>query len=540
MTTNKEIVVKNLEPRQSLIQEVTLSGTWLDQEYDGLYHNHFIEEEEPEIAIPFNVHSKDIVDKLFSNLEAVVSKTKNIVTFKWKGLSLKQKVVFDWWRSEKYKSYNAIIMDGAVRSGKTVSGALSFVDWALEEFDGQNFIFAGKTIGSFRRNVLEPLKQMMRGRRYKFKDHRSDNMIEIENPRNGHLCYFYIFGGKDEKSQDLVQGITAAGLFGDEVALMPESFVNQATARCSVSGAKFWFNCNPDGPYHWFKLNWIDLANVKKAFHLHFTMDDNPSLDEETKDRYKLMYSGVFYKRYILGLWVVAEGVIYDMFSEEKNVTTKHPFSKKEADRLMISIDYGIQNPMTFGKYGVKKVGEDILEDQGGKKFIVDRNHYHLYESYYHSGRTTGKQKTDQEYYEEFVKFVGTDRQKVKYVVVDPSASSFIVLLRKHGWRVIPARNSVKDGIALHMNLIERGLFTLDKGNTEDINEYYSYIWDADKILKGIEEPVKENDHCQDRNRYLCLTDSIVYQNRKVFSGKGSTEPQEQTPVHRVGTHSRI
>ena len=100
-------------------------------------------------------------------------------------------------------------------------------------------------------------------------------------------------------------------MFLDEVALMPQSFVNQALARCSVKGSKYWFNCNPEGPNHWFKVEWIDKKKEKNILHLHFTMDDNPSLDEETKDRYKRMFVGVFYQRFILGLWVLAEGIIY-------------------------------------------------------------------------------------------------------------------------------------------------------------------------------------------------------------------------------------
>lgn len=199
--------------------------------------------------------------------------------------------------------------------------SLSFAMWAMESFDGQNFAMCGKTIGSFRRNVLFWLKLMLKSRGYYVEDHRADNLVIVR--RNGKENYFYIFGGKDERSQDLIQGITLAGVFFDEVALMPESFVNQATGRCSVDGSKYWFNCNPDGPYHWFKTDWIDKAEKKKIVYLHFTMNDNLSLSERIKKRYRSMYTGVFYKRYILGLWAVAEGIIYDMFSEEKHVISE-------------------------------------------------------------------------------------------------------------------------------------------------------------------------------------------------------------------------
>lgn len=198
--------------------------------------------------------------------------------FKFQPFSRKQRKVLNWWYPDSpVKDMDGIIADGAIRSGKTVSMSLSFVMWAMATFDGQNFAMCGKTIGSFR--------------------------------RNGRENNFYIFGGKDERSQDLIQGITLAGVFFDEVALTPESFVNQATGRYSVDGSKYWFNCNPDGPYHGFKKNWIDKCEEKKLLYLHFTMDDNLSLTESIKARYRSLYTGVFFKRYILGLWAMAGGL---------------------------------------------------------------------------------------------------------------------------------------------------------------------------------------------------------------------------------------
>lgn len=257
--------------------------------------------------------------------------------FEFKTFSVKQKKVLTWWcESSPVKNKEGIIADGAIRSGKTLCMSLSYVLWAMSAFNQQNFGMAGKTIGSFRRNVLFWLKLMLKSRGYTVVDHRSDNLIVVSkgNVKN----FFYIFGGKDERSQDLIQGITLAGMFFDEVALMPESFVNQATGRCSVTGSKYWFNCNPDGPRHWFKVNWIDKCNQKNILYLHFTMDDNLSLSEAIKKRYRSMYVGVFFKRYILGLWCVAEGLVYQMFDEEKHVAHEHMTGAKE---YIVSIDYG-------------------------------------------------------------------------------------------------------------------------------------------------------------------------------------------------------
>lgn len=236
--------------------------------------------------------------------------------FKFKPFSQKQRKVLNWWcRSSPVRDYNGIIADGAIRSGKSVAMSLSFVIWAMSEFEACNFAMCGKTIGSFRRNVLFWLKLMLRSRGYSVSEQRTENLVIVK--RNNVQNYFYVFGGKDERSQDLIQGITLAGVFFDEVALMPESFVNQATGRCSVDGSKFWFNCNPGSPAHWFKTGWIDKRTDKRLLYLHFTMDDNLSLTEAVKERYRGMYTGVFFKRYILGEWKSADGVIYRQFADD-------------------------------------------------------------------------------------------------------------------------------------------------------------------------------------------------------------------------------
>lgn len=236
--------------------------------------------------------------------------------FKFKPFSRKQRKVLNWWcRSSPVRDYNGIIADGAIRSGKSVAMSLGFVVWAMSEFEACNFAMCGKTIGSFRRNVLFWLKLMLRSRGYSVSEQRTENLVIVR--RGSVENYFYVFGGKDERSQDLIQGITLAGVFFDEVALMPESFVNQATGRCSVDGSKFWFNCNPGSPAHWFKTGWIDKRADKRLLYLHFTMDDNLSLSEAVKERYRSTYTGVFFKRYILGEWKSADGVIYRQFADD-------------------------------------------------------------------------------------------------------------------------------------------------------------------------------------------------------------------------------
>lgn len=409
-------------------------------------------------------------------------KRLRIAPFKWKPPSRKQLQVLTWWMPDSpVKNKDAIICDGSVRAGKTVVMSFSYVAWAMETFNGENLGMAGKTIGALRRNVVRPLKRILRGRKYKVRDHRADNYLEITY--RGKTNLFYLFGGKDESSQDLIQGITLAGMLFDEVALMPESFVNQATARCSVDGAKLWFNCNPGGPYHWFKLSWLEQLEQKNAFHLHFTMDDNPALSPAVKERYRRLYTGVFFKRFILGLWVMAEGVIYDLFSEEEHCLDVLSYSN--FDYYLVGVDYGTSNPTVFGLYGVK--GPQIIK--------IDE--------YYYDSKQHQRQKTDLEYAKDFKKFLGNRTPRTIYL--DPSAASFKNQLRKDGfYQVTDADNAVLDGIRTVATMMKAGRFKILKPKCpETIREFAAYVWDSKAQLHGEDKPLKENDHAADEMRYV-------------------------------------
>ena len=413
--------------------------------------------------------------------------------FKFKPFSKKQRQVLNWWTDHSpVKDYDGIIADGAIRSGKTVSMSLGFVFWAMERFDGQNFIMAGKTISSFQRNVLNNLIVMLRSRGYHCIHHMSSedpNMLEVS--RKGKVNYFYIFGGKDEGSQDLVQGITAAGAFFDEVALMPESFVNQATGRCSVEGAKWWFNCNPGGPIHWFKTNWIDKRQEKKLLYLHFTMDDNLSLSEKVKEKYRNMYAGVFYLRYIKGLWRAAEGLIYTMFTDENLYSDEErPVALKSTGTRMIAVDYGTTNPCVF---------LDTWDD--GRTIWVDRE-YRWDSRSEEARRSASPQKTDSQYADDMAEFMGTRPEDQCVILVDPSAASFIAELRKRGWMVKPAENEVLDGIRKVGTMTERRRIRINRKCSGLIPEMQSYVWDEKAVERGEEKPVKQMDHGPDALRY--------------------------------------
>jgi len=294
---------------------------------------------------------------------------KHKALFKFSRFSLKQKMVLEWWiPGSPYADKDGIICDGSIRSGKTTVMSLSFVMWAMECFDGCDFAMCGKTIQSLRRNVINQLKKVLKSRGYKVEEHRSENYMTIVlgDVSND----FYFFGGKDEGSQDLIQGMTLAGVYFDEVALMPESFVNQATGRCSVEGSKYWFNCNPDGPDHYFKLEWIDHLTEKNLIRIHFTMKDNPSLSERIIQRYEHMYHGVFYDRFISGLWVLASGIIFRYFADDDTPYLFDDDEIKDAvfSKLVMGIDFGGNgSKTTFVLNGYMNRYQDfrILEEDG-------------------------------------------------------------------------------------------------------------------------------------------------------------------------------
>lgn len=407
---------------------------------------------------------------------------KNTV-FKWGPMSNRQKKVLCWWhKNSKYANYNGIIADGAIRSGKTVSMAFSFVLWAMTTFERQNFALCGKTIASFRRNVLGTLKKQLKARGYTVTEKRTDNLLVVSKGDQANL--FYIFGGKDESSQDLIQGITLAGVFFDEVALMPESFVNQATARCSVTGSKFWFNCNPEGPFHWFYVNWIKKCKERKILYLHFEMEDNLTLTKEILERYKTQWQGVFYDRFIRGLWVLAEGLIYPVFNNSCISKTE----PREYTQWLVSMDYGIQNATSIGLWG--KCGSV----------------WYRVREYYHSGRDSGHQKTDQQYYDELVSLVGD--APVRKVIIDPSASSFIALMHeKKRFQAWKAHNEVIEGIQHTASCLSDGTIKINDCCVNSIREFGLYRWDEKKTAK--DEPIKDNDHAMDDIRYFVQTTGI-------------------------------
>lgn len=409
-------------------------------------------------------------------------------------LSPKQKAVFQWCYKTGYK---ALICDGAVRSGKTICMVTSFILWAMRSFNGATFGICGKTVASAERNIIRPLRGIVDITHYfRVSYAQAKHLLVVEN--DSRRNYFFIFGGKDESSYELLQGITLSGIFLDEVALMPESFVNQAMARClSVERSRYWFNCNPENPSHWFYQEWILKADEHNALHIHFLMSDNPILTEKQLQEAEEQFSGVFYDRYIRGIWCVSEGLIYPMY---RDALAEPPTGK--AEQYVLSIDYGTLNAfaaLLWGKYG---------------------DTWYCVDGYYYSGRNTGVQKTDEDYAKDIDAWLmsyipkGYEKATTEFkflpygerlkTIIDPSAASFITLLkRKKNYRVIPADNAVLDGIRETASCMQTGKIKINPKLKFFIAELEGYVWDESAVE---DRPVKIDDHACDACRYFCKT----------------------------------
>ena len=396
----------------------------------------------------------------------------------YQSFSPKQRQVLRWWMpGDPNEGKEAILCDGAVRSGKTLVMGLSFFLWAQTCFQGQRFGVCGKTISSLRRNVLSEILPRLEKLGASWKERRTENLVTVKFL--GHENQYYIFGGRDESSAALIQGITFAGVLLDEVALMPRSFVEQACARCSVAGSRLWFNCNPEGPNHWFYKTWVQQAESRNCLRLHFTMEDNPSLTPEIRQRYHNLYTGVFYQRFVLGQWVQAEGRVYDFFTADMAAAPP-----QHCDRWHISCDYGTVNPTSMGLWG----------RCGGVWYRV--------KEFYFDSRVQQRQMTDAEYADALQELAG--ERKIASVIVDPSAASFMEVLRRRGWQVRKADNDVLRGIRLTSDCLKSGKIVLCEGCTDCLREMEEYVWD---LSSGQKDRVKkEHDHAMDDMRYFVST----------------------------------
>ena len=389
-------------------------------------------------------------------------------------LSQKQRKVLEWWRNGRY---DAILCDGAVRSGKTFALSVSFVLWAMARFQRQRFGLCAASVNGVRRNLLAQAKPVLEGLGFRWEEKVSRNELILRG--GGRENVFYLYGGRDERSFAAIQGVTLAGVLLDEAAIMPRSFVEQACARCSVRGGKIWMSCNPaGGTAHWFYKEWVSQAEKKNALYLRFTMEDNPGLAERVREKYERMFRGTFYRRYVLGEWAAAEGLVYDFFDPEE----MPPAPEGGFARWRISCDYGTRNPASFGLWGE-----------------LDGVWYRVKE-YYYDARTEGRMKTDGEYVSDLTRLAGG--RCIDTVIVDPSAASFIEALRRRGWTVRKADNRVLEGLRRTAEALKSGRIVICRGCEAAAREFAMYRWEDGKAEDRVR---KEFDHAMDDIRYVVM-----------------------------------
>ncbi len=367
------------------------------------------------------------------------------------------------------------ILHGSVRSGKTWISLVLWCIWIQNMPRDKTYIMAAKTLTTLKRNCLD-LLEALAGRQ---------NFTYSISKKEGRLFgrKIYLEGVADSEAESKIRGMTLQGAYCDEITLFNEDFFNMLLSRLSEPGAKLFGTTNPDNPNHWFKTNYIDRQTELDFFMMEFLIDDNTFLDKHYVSELKKEYTGVFYKRFILGQWVAAEGLVYPMFDAARHTVTQIPEVCGFAE-YYISVDYGTLNPCSMGLWR--------LDDCCAVRIA----------EWYYSGRESKKQLTDEEYYEKLSELA--EGYNIKCIIVDPSAASFIATVRRHGeFTVRKANNGVLDGIRLTGTLLQgdRLLFHASCKNT--IKEFGIYAWDDEA---GEDKVIKEFDHAMDDVRYFCAT----------------------------------
>jgi PBSX family phage terminase large subunit len=379
------------------------------------------------------------------------------------------------------------ILEGAVRSGKTWCLHPKALYCCCYNVGGRKII-TGVSKQSIHNNVLHDLFEIVGSRNYNY--NRSTGQLRLFD------CEWLIVGAKDEASERYIRGLTVGVALCDEVSLMPQSFFQMLLSRMSPQGARLYGTTNPDNPYHWLKTEYLDNPELKAQRILwsdHFTMADNPNLTAEFVESQKRLYTGFFYKRFIEGLWIIAEGAIYkDSWSEALLYDLKdEPIGLRAQgghQQRIIAIDYGTTNPMVF---------LDIYDD--GRLFWVARE-------YYWDSTIEMRQKTDAEYADDLSEFIGL-RSAAK-VIIDPSAASFKAEMTKRGIWHVDAEDDVNEGIRVSSMVLNQKLVRFCRQTApKTIQEIQAYAWDPKAVQHGEEKPLKTHDHGPDAFRYFAKTE---------------------------------
>ena len=376
------------------------------------------------------------------------------------------------------------IAHGSVRSSKTINCTVRWIKF-LQDGPSGDLAMLGKTAATLARNVLNDLFDIVGTPNYRWINRQQGELILL-NRR------VYCFGANNEDAESKLRGATFAGAYCDEASLYPQSVFNQLMARMSVPNAQAFINTNPDNPFHWLYTDYItnDAITNKKVW--HFIMEDNQSLSPEYISDLKQMYTGVWYDRFILGKWCVAEGAIYDMFDRSKHLIDTQEYMRQRASTFQykVACDYGTSTVMSWGLYAKYPDGQ-----------------YLKVREFYYDAEKAGKQKTDSEFANQFVEWLDGVRPTVVYC--DPSAASWKVELLRRGYNVQNAINNVVNGIRCVSTMLANQKYLIDNSCKNTSLEYQAYAWDAKAQARGEDKPIKKNDHTCDTDRYMLYTDSL-------------------------------
>lgn len=367
------------------------------------------------------------------------------------------------------------ILHGSVRSGKTWISLVLWCVWIRNMPADKTYIMAAKTLTTLKRNCLDLLEILAGKRNFRYSISKKEGVLYGRK--------IYLEGVADSEAESKIRGMTLQGAYCDEITLFKEEFFNMLLSRLSEPNARLFGTTNPDNPNHWFKVNYIDRRDELDFFMMEFLIDDNTFLDKRYVEELKKEYTGVFYRRFILGEWCSAEGLVYPMFDKKIHTICDIPEDDSGAE-YYISIDYGTLNPCSMGLWR-----------------LDDNTAIRIKESYY-SGKQSKKQLTDEEYYKLLEGLA--EGYEIKCIIIDPSAASFITTIRRHGrFAVRKANNAVLDGIRVTGTLLQSGKLKIHQCCENAIREFGVYSWD-DKSEE--DRVVKEFDHAMDDIRYFCAT----------------------------------
>ncbi len=384
----------------------------------------------------------------------------------------KQTALISKFKHGKLRRLN--ILEGSVRSGKTWISLILWALWVASMPEGGGYLMTAKTLTALKRNCLDPLFEILGKKNFTF------SLATKEGRLFGRKLY--LEGANDAKAESKIRGLTLSGAYCDELTQVPEDYFAMLLSRLSAPGAKLIATTNPDSPSHWLMRNYLERRDELDMLVEKFLIDDNTFLDPEYVRQLKSEYQGVFYDRFILGKWCLAEGLVYDLASVDY-IVDELPEGSYD---YYVSIDYGTLNPCSMGLWALDRA-------QGVA--------YRIREDYY-SGRDKRALKTDEEYHEALVALAGD--LPVEAVIVDPSAASFIETIRRHGlFSVRKAKNDVLPGIRLTATLLRRGKLKILRCCTDAIREFGLYSWDSDATEDRV---IKDNDHAMDDIRYFVMT----------------------------------